>query len=344
MVKNLSNLTLYTGTIEGCLEENLANKANKRPYVTFTVASLLDHMDWMPHEWINSEITCLLKNMDPEKGRIFWRSFSDTVHSPILEHLGPDQIDQYPLTSSNIHGQYDYMRADRVGMYFSSWLVHLKDCDMKIDPRSVSWSSDATTFDTSFLTTLKTGFQIVAFPVKQFFGLVAAKKGADGVHGKNIEAFYQDQAGGYDSFRENFLHARGPMLTCLPIKQGSENVWIDVGGGTARNLEFIPVETIKKSFKKIYIVDISPSLLEIAKARVKKVGLDKIVECVCGDFTDEASLKKVLKVSGKCVQSEQRMSELAEFPAQKRNPEPEQRRLNTLPPCSHRLISSGPGV
>ena len=96
MKKNLNNgnLTLYTGTIEGFLNENLARKAAGKEYVTFTVASLLDHMDWMQHEWINAEIHALLKNMDPVKGRVFWRSFSDTVHSPILEHLGPVQLDQ----------------------------------------------------------------------------------------------------------------------------------------------------------------------------------------------------------------------------------------------------------
>lgn len=86
------------------------------------------------------------------------------------------------------------------------------------------------------------------------------------------------------------------MLTCLPIKAAGDMVWIDVGGGTARNLEFLPVETLKRSFRKIYIVDISPSLLEIAQERVRKVGLEGIVECVCGDFTDLPSIKKALKI------------------------------------------------
>ena len=183
-------------------------------------------------------------------------------------------------------------------MYFSSWLAIVKDCSHSIEKRSISWADDATTFDTSFLTTLKTAVQIVWFPVKSFLGLAAASKNTTNKHGKNIEAFYQDQASAYDSFRENFLHARGPMLTCIPTNKEGSGVWVDVGGGTARNLEFIPVDVIKHKFKKIYVVDISPSLLEVAKARVETQGLSDIVECVCCDFTDEKSVKKALPKFG----------------------------------------------
>jgi len=291
-------LTLYTGTIEGFLKENMALKAANKPHATFTVASLLDHMDWMPHEWINSEISILMKNMDPEKGRIFWRSFADDVHSPILQHLNPVEIDQYPKVEGGYAGQFDYMSTDRVGMYFSSWIAHIKDANCTIEPRSISWSDSATTFDTSFLTTLKTGYKIVSFPVKQALGFVSTKKETANGHGKNIEAFYQDQAAVYDSFRENFLHARGPMLTCLPTKVEGNMTWIDVGGGTARNLEFIPVDVLKAKFKKIYVVDISPSLLDVARSRVEKVGLSDIVECVCCDFTDSESVRKHLPKKG----------------------------------------------
>merc|ERR1712070_863969 len=51
----------------------------------------------------------------------------------------------------------------------------------------------------------------------------------------------------------------------------------DVGGGTARNLEFIPVDTIKQYFSQIFIVDVSASLLEVARRRVKKMGLSNFV-------------------------------------------------------------------
>lgn len=48
---------------------------------------------------------------------------------------------------------------------------------------------------------------------------------------------------GYDNFRENFLHARSDLMDSVPIKKDGKMVWIDVGGGTARNLEFLPVRT-----------------------------------------------------------------------------------------------------
>lgn len=46
---------------------------------------------------------------------------------------------------------------------------------------------------------------------------------------------------GYDNFRENFLHARSDLMDSVPIRKDGKMVWIDVGGGTARNLEFLPV-------------------------------------------------------------------------------------------------------
>lgn len=40
-------------------------------------------------------------------------------------------------------------------------------------------------------------------------------------------------------------------------------VWVDVGGGTARNLEFFALHTLRRFFRQIYIVDVSRSLLEV---------------------------------------------------------------------------------
>lgn len=42
-------------------------------------------------------------------------------------------------------------------------------------------------------------------------------------------------------------------------------VWVDVGGGTARNLEFFALHTLRRFFRKIYIVDVSRSLLEVRR-------------------------------------------------------------------------------
>lgn len=39
------------------------------------------------------------------------------------------------------------------------------------------------------------------------------------------------------------------LLDALSLDQA---VWIDIGGGTGRNLEFFPVDVIRRSFKAIY--------------------------------------------------------------------------------------------
>lgn len=51
--------------------------------------------------------------MDPEKGRLFWRSYGSTVASatPSLVWMAPTPVD---------------CSGDRVCCYFSTWVVHLK--------------------------------------------------------------------------------------------------------------------------------------------------------------------------------------------------------------------------
>ena len=56
--------------------------------IPITVASLLDHMDWMTDRMINEELTHLIKKMDPVRGKIFWRTFADDVHSAPLNWWG----------------------------------------------------------------------------------------------------------------------------------------------------------------------------------------------------------------------------------------------------------------
>jgi len=82
-----------------------------------------------------------------------------------------------------------------------------------------------------------------------------------------MESFYKYQKEGYDAFREGLLHARPALMESFPLKKEGKMVWIDIGGGTARNLEFFPVDVIRKYFKTIIICDISASLLEIAQRR-----------------------------------------------------------------------------
>ena len=51
-------------------------------------------------------ISKVIANMDRKKGRIFWRSFADRVHSPVLAHIKADLVDTY----------------DRVGWYLTQFI------------------------------------------------------------------------------------------------------------------------------------------------------------------------------------------------------------------------------
>lgn len=235
-----------------------------------TVASLLDHMDWMTDRMINDEITHLIRKMDPVKGRIFWRTFADNVHSAPLTWLEPVQVDDHD---------------DRVGMYWTTWIAHLKDCKVAYEERVDTKQSKG------FLADCVTGLKVITFPVWK--PLVAASLKASSGHAKDMESFYKYQKEGYDAFREGLLHARPVLMESIALKKAGNMVWVDVGGGTARNLEFFTVDVIRKYFKQIYVLDISASLLDIAQRRINQMGLSDIVKVVEHDFTDDSVFKKM---------------------------------------------------
>jgi S-adenosylmethionine:diacylglycerol 3-amino-3-carboxypropyl transferase/ubiquinone/menaquinone biosynthesis C-methylase UbiE len=231
-----------------------------------TVASLLDHMDWMTDRMINEELTHLMKKMDHQRGKIFWRTFADEVHSAPLYWLDPVKVDD---------------SDDRVGMYWTTWIAHLKDCKVAYEERV------DTKQDKGLMVNLWTGFKMVTFPFWK--PLVASTLKVSG-HAKDMEAFYKYQKEGYDAFREGLLHARPEMLEAIPLNKDGNMVWVDIGCGTARNLEFFSPETIRKYFKAIYVVDISASLLEMAQQRVNKMGLQDIVKVIEHDVTQDSML------------------------------------------------------
>lgn len=257
MKKNLQNgkLTLMHGTLLQAIESAT---------VPFTVASLLDHMDWMTDHMINEEISALVNGkMDMVRGKIFWRTFADDVHAVPLLWLNPVKVDD---------------QDDRVGMYWSTWIAHLKY-------HTVDYHNRVNTFRSNgFLANLITGAKMVTFPLWK--PLVASTLSVTG-QAKHMEAFYKYQKEGYDSFREGLLHARPSMMESFPLKSAKNMVWVDVGGGTARNLEYFTPEIIRKYFKAIYILDISASLLEMASKRVKEMGVSDIVHVVEHDFTSD---------------------------------------------------------
>ena len=72
-----------------------------------------------------------------------------------------------------------------------------------------------------------------------------------------------------------YKEAKGAWMKQRPI-------WVDIGGGTGYNIEamqaYLDVPTF---FAKVYLVDLSPSLLEVARKRFDRLGWE--VEIVCQD-------------------------------------------------------------
>lgn len=59
-------------------------------------------------------------------------------------------------------------------------------------------------------------------------------------------------------------------------------IWVDIGGGTGYNIEAMQVYLdVPTFFEKIYLVDLSPSLLDVARKRFHRLGWN--VEIVCQD-------------------------------------------------------------
>lgn len=105
------------------------------------------------------------------------------------------------------------------------------------------------------------------------------KKVKGDTHKDRLESFYSPQAHAYDRFRANFLHARKPMLAaCAARLRGSTGlVWVDLGGGTAENVDLMAEYIDLKAFDKIYVVDITPSLCRVAEKKVKQRGWTNVV-------------------------------------------------------------------
>ncbi|PGH07098.1 hypothetical protein AJ79_06376 [Helicocarpus griseus UAMH5409] len=108
-----------------------------------------------------------------------------------------------------------------------------------------------------------------------------------------LESFYKTQAAVYDATRKRLLRGREDMLGLLAAQmkhkkekrqdQWQKPIWVDIGGGTGYNIEamaaYLPVQSF---FSHVYLVDLSPSLLEIARQRFARLGW-KNVTVVCQD-------------------------------------------------------------
>src|SRR5262245_9203219 len=82
-------------------------------------------------------------------------------------------------------------------------------------------------------------------------------------HGDRLDSFYRRQAAGYDDFRTRLLRGRECLMHDLHVPDGG--TWVDLGGGTASNLE--AAASWLPRLSQVYVVDLADSLLEIARQR-----------------------------------------------------------------------------
>lgn len=99
-------------------------------------------------------------------------------------------------------------------------------------------------------------------------------------HAARMESFYAGQSDGYDDFRRRLLQGRKRLWTEIGAPEGGR--WVDMGGGTGSNLEYFG-DAIER-LAKIHLVDLSPSLLEVARRRVAEHNWNR-VETVEADAT-----------------------------------------------------------
>lgn len=83
-------------------------------------------------------------------------------------------------------------------------------------------------------------------------------------HAERLESFYRKQAASYDDYRKHLLGGRQTLYDQLPTEPAS--VWVEMGGGTGFNLEYLQ-DRIGK-LDQAYIVDLSESLLQVAQKRI----------------------------------------------------------------------------
>jgi S-adenosylmethionine-diacylgycerolhomoserine-N-methlytransferase len=100
-------------------------------------------------------------------------------------------------------------------------------------------------------------------------------------HAERLESFYAGQAAGYDDFRRRLLQGRESLIKQLPLDD--QAVWVDMGGGTGANLEFVGPRLDR--LKHVYVVDLSASLLKVAEQRSREQGWTHVSACVADATT-----------------------------------------------------------
>ncbi|MDB4671401.1 class I SAM-dependent methyltransferase [Mariniblastus sp.] len=115
-------------------------------------------------------------------------------------------------------------------------------------------------------------------------------------HAERMENFYGGQADAYDDFRKRLLKGREDLLESVhPADDGG--VWVDMGGGTGSNVALLDDRV--KDFKKIYVVDLASSLLEVAQKRFDEKGWSNVkpIEADATKFKPEEGFADIVTFS-----------------------------------------------
>ena len=249
--------------------------------------NLLDHMDWMKEETVLHEWS-LISNIASKDALAIWKSISEISSPNVLGYLPTVDADTQSAIDHFLHEE------DCTPTYRSIRVVRVPTRDeMVFKPRVVpaitnsSWGNDARVL-----------YAMYVMPVLRKLGLSKEDNlvvpsspqspSATSASRANMNAFYAPQAALYDSYRHRMLHGRSLMASCLPIKQGG--IWVDVGGGTAFNLEYCA--GVLSAFQRVYVVDVCDHLLAQADRRIKANGWKNVTTiqrdvCQAGILTAE---------------------------------------------------------
>ena len=99
-------------------------------------------------------------------------------------------------------------------------------------------------------------------------------------HAQRMESFYGGQAEAYDDFRRRLLKGRQPLWDSIDKPDGG--IWVDMGGGTGSNIEYLANDIDR--LNQVYLVDLSDSLLKVARERFAERGWSN-AQAVAADAT-----------------------------------------------------------
>jgi S-adenosylmethionine-diacylgycerolhomoserine-N-methlytransferase len=100
--------------------------------------------------------------------------------------------------------------------------------------------------------------------------------GRGSTHRERLEAFYRQQADSYDAFRCRLLHGRQELYESLDTPE--DGVWLEMGGGTGSNLECLGDRLSR--LRSVVLVDLSESLLAVARQRIERLGWSNVATCL----------------------------------------------------------------